>query len=74
MKGILKFNLDDRSDRMAHVRATKALDAYLCLLALRNKLEGISSGNIEGETGDELCEFFDNMLEKYGIRLEEELE
>jgi hypothetical protein len=31
MKAILQFDLDEREDKEAHIRATKATDAYLVL-------------------------------------------
>ena len=36
MEAILKFNLDDFDDRMAHFRCVKSLNICLVLLELRN--------------------------------------
>lgn len=75
MKGILKFNLDDRFDKLAHIRALKAADAYLCLLALRSHLlECAQRGDGNVHTWDQLCEFFDNTLERHDVNLDRELE
>lgn len=38
MKATLEFNLDELDDQMAHLRAVKSLDAFLCLWDLDQHL------------------------------------
>lgn len=52
MKAKLEFDLDDPSDRRAHLRCTKATEAYIALFNIDNKLreyvkyeKGISPGS-----------------------------
>ncbi len=53
MEAILKFNLDDEDDRMAHLRCTKSLDMSLALFEIlhnsRKGCENIAS-NQEGDS------------------------
>ena len=41
MKAKIEFDLDDPSDRLAHLRCTKATDAYIALHEIDNELRAM---------------------------------
>lgn len=57
MEGILKFNLSEPEERIAHLRAVKSLDMALALWDMDQYLRGqIKHGNLEKCTQEALSE------------------
>ena len=80
MKAILEFDLDDYEDRLAHIRACKATNAYQVLWDLQEIFRSIQKyESYEGEKirytdeFDKVRSLFYNLLEQQHINLEEEI-
>jgi len=81
MKATLEFNLEDPFDAKAHLRAVKATDAYLCLLAIQDhlhQLQNIPPDSYDYRASDyeigSIVTTVDRILEKYGADVDRELE
>lgn len=78
MEAILKFDLNDEDDRMAHLRAVKSLDMALALWQLiYNTKKGLGN-EIEFKKIEDPYEVLDKVYEKiyeimdeYGIKIDE---
>lgn len=86
MKALIKFNLDDPMDAMAHRRAISATNAYLVLLAVREELfrparkhgylddqelnKLIESEEVTTAIGRLESKFFD-IMERYSVSLDD---
>lgn len=71
MKAILKFNLDDSDDVMAHTRCVKSLDMALAMWAFSNRLRKIVDESEDGKYIDEdlVSKAWEQSLEEYEINL-----
>ena len=71
MKAILKFNLDDSDDVMAHTRCVKALDMALAMWAFSGRLRRIVDESEDGKYIDEdlVSKAWEQSLEEYEINL-----
>lgn len=71
MKAILKFDLTDSDDRMAHQRCIKSLDLALALwdinYNLYDRFRDLIELNPESDPADILREEINNIFEKYNI-------
>lgn len=64
MKAILEFNLDEHDDRVAHLRAVKALDMALVLWDIDQYLRGlIKHGDLDDKVYDALDATRDKLYE-----------
>jgi hypothetical protein len=69
MKAILKFDLDDAEDRMAHLRAVQSTDLSLALWHIMYN----TKKTLEEKTDQDLDEVYDTfwkVLEEYNINLD----
>lgn len=69
-KAILKYDLSDEGDRLAHLRALKSLDLVLCLEKLQRKFREVDKYDNPPITS---VDFYD-LLAEYGIELWDLLE
>jgi hypothetical protein len=64
MKAILEFNLDEHDDKVAHLRAVKALDMALVLWDIDQYLRGlIKHGDLDDKVYDALDATRDKLYE-----------
>ena len=64
MKAILEFDLDEHDDRVAHLRAVKALDMALVLWDIDQYLRGlIKHGDLDDKVYDALDATRDKLYE-----------
>lgn len=69
MEAILKFNLDDADDRMAHLRAVQSTDMAIVLFQILCN----SKKNMEYKTGldlDEVWEHFHQLCQDNNINID----
>ncbi len=69
MKAILKFNLDDPDDVLAHRRCISATEAYLVILEIGERLRIIEKRELIVTPSDMRKEFY-GLLEDRGIDLD----
>lgn len=68
MKATIQFNLDDESDRMAHLRCIKALDMALAMWTFSGRLRRL----VDEERGvDAFWEEWEDTLQEYGIKMDD---
>lgn len=68
MKATIQFNLDDESDRMAHLRCIKALDMALAMWTFSGRLRRL----VDEEKGvDAFWEEWEDTLQEYGIKMDD---
>lgn len=78
-KGILKFDLNDFDDRMAHLRAVKSLDLSMAIwdiLQLRKtmerRFENTENTNNDVFDGiDAICDGILEILDDHGIKIDD---
>jgi hypothetical protein len=72
MKAILKFNLDDSDDVMAHTRCVKSLDMALAMWAFSNRLRKIVDESKDGKYIDEelVSNAWQKSLQEYEIDID----
>jgi hypothetical protein len=73
MKAVLKFDLNDEDERMAHFRCVKALDMALAMWEFAGALRGIVDTSEDGKWIDEelVWKAWGEVLEKRGISFDE---
>lgn len=72
MIGILKYNLSDLDDNLAHRRAVKSLDMTLALQELKEKLRSkLKYEEPKLNDLEEFQDFFFQTLNEYSIDLED---
>ena len=73
MIAILKFNLDDEDDAMAHFRCIKSLDLATMVFEFQRSLHNLIDTSEDGQTinGNIIVGFLDDYMLKYGIDLDE---
>lgn len=73
MKAVLKFDLNDEDERMAHFRCVKALDMALAMYAFAESLRGIVDTSEDGKWIDEgeVWRAWGEALSDRGISLDE---
>lgn len=71
MKALLRFDLDDSDDVMAHNRCVKALDMALAMWAFSGRLRRIVDESEDGKYIDEdlVSKAWEQSLEEYEINL-----
>jgi len=73
MKGILEFNLDDSDEKLSHVRAVKADNAYRALYEITMELRKLRKyGEKEEVNIEELEEKIHEIIGECGVSLDEE--
>ena len=73
MKAIIKYNLDDPDDRMAHLRAVKGADMALAMWTFAASLRTIIDTSEDGKWIDEsdVWKAWTDAMEEYGIKIDE---
>ena len=69
MIGTLQFNLDDKDDRMAHLRATKSLDMALVIWDINQKVRYWIK-NLDTINPETIQEEIFEIYEKYDINID----
>ena len=69
MEAILKYNLDDADDRMAHLRAVQSTDLALALWHIMYNTKKTLEEKTDQDL-DEVYEAFWKVLEEYNINLD----
>jgi hypothetical protein len=69
MEAILKYNLDDADDRMAHLRAVQSTDLALALWHIMYNTKKTLEEKTEQDL-DEVYDTFWKVLEEYNINLD----
>jgi hypothetical protein len=73
MEALLKFNMNDSDDRMAHLRCVKSLDMALVIWEfLRNSRKKLEDREFKDgyEAIEVTYEEFYNLLEEHGINID----
>lgn len=71
MKAILEFNLEDSQDRLAHLRCTKAMEAYLVIHDFSEELRRLRKYHESEDVNiEELSKKFFEILEDRDINLD----
>jgi hypothetical protein len=72
MRAVLKFDLDEQSDSMAHLRAIKSLDMALAMWDFSGKLRHIVDASEDGKYIDEdlVWKAWHECLEEYDIHFD----
>ncbi len=72
MKAVLKFDLNDEDERMAHFRCVKALDMALAMWEFAGALRGIVDTSEDGKWIDEreVWNAWQEAMEKYEVRFD----
>lgn len=72
MKARLLFDLEDIDDRMAHIRCTRSLDAFLALSEILDRIAHRRNNGDEPITWEEMYIFASDIIrEQYNIHPEE---
>lgn len=71
MKAILKFNLDDADDRMAHLRCIKSTDMAGAIHQITHNLKKIIQWELENVDNPDDCDVIDKVFEKIGEVLDD---
>lgn len=81
MKAILEFNMDEKEDLMAHMRAVKSLDMACVLFEIRSNLRRRLEDYIENSKPqnnhmllEQLFEEIDDEFDEHNINLDELIE
>jgi len=69
MEAILKYNLDDADDRMAHLRAVQSTELALALWHIMYNTKKTLEEKTEQDL-DEVYDTFSKVLEEYNINLD----